>query len=202
MSASKHKPLSERLARIITIGKEKGRLTYEELNKLLPEDVASPEEIDELLTLLSKEHIEIVDKPSASAKASRQDDKDDEQEEAQETQQLKHLDDPVKMYLRQMGQIPLLTREQELALAMKIEAAELAFRDTVFRLPFVRRELLLLTDMLIESNRLSPEDYVKDDPNLRREELIARLIKLRKRLRATRAHEKVRKLIDEFHLED
>ncbi|MBI3323977.1 MAG: RNA polymerase sigma factor RpoD [Candidatus Omnitrophica bacterium] len=198
MSPEKRKPLSERLARVITVGRDKGRLTYEELNNLLPEDVASPEEIDELLTLLGKENIQIVEKPSTPT--SRAEEREEaEQEEPPEPQEIKQLDDPVKMYLRQMGQIPLLTREQELALAQRIEAAELAFRDEVLRLPFVRRELLALTDTLIEG-QLSPEDFVKDDPNLKREELVARLVKLRKRLKETRAKKKVRNLLEEFHL--
>ena len=68
MGSMKKIPLSERLARVVALGRDKGRLTYEELNNLLPEDVASPEEIDELLTLLGKEHIEIVDKPASSAR--------------------------------------------------------------------------------------------------------------------------------------
>lgn len=196
------KPLSERIAKVLAIGREKGHLTYDELNRLLPEDVASPEEIDELLTLLGKENIEIINAPQSSkpskARATTQNE-DNEEADQEETVELKQLDDPVKMYLRQMGQISLLTREQELALAQKIEAAELAFRDLVLRLPFVRRELLQLTDTLIEG-RLNPEDYVKDDPNLRREELVAQLIKLRKRLKNTRARARVRKLLDEFHL--
>ena len=196
-ASSPRKSLSERLARVLTLGRNKGRLTYEELNNLLPEDVASPEEIDELLTLLGKENIEIVDKPSSSAKAD--DDRDDEPEEPREAPAVRQLDDPVKMYLRQMGQIPLLTREQELALAKKIEAAELAFRDAVLRFPIMRRELLILTDMLIDG-QFDPEDYVKDDPNLKREELVARLVKLRKRLRLVRERAKVRKLCDEYHL--
>ena len=198
MGPAKRKALSERLARVIMVGRDKGRLTYEELNNLLPEDVASPEEIDELLTLLGKENIEIVDKPStASSRAEERE--EGEQEEAPEPQEIKQLDDPVKMYLRQMGQISLLTREQELALAQKIEAAELAFRDRVLWLPFVRRELLLLTNDLIDG-RLNPEDYVKDDPNLKREELIAQLVGLRKRLKRTRGRAKIRRLVEEFHL--
>jgi len=189
--------IRERLARVIALGRDKGQLTYEELNNLLPEDVASPEEIDELLILLGKENIEIVNKPSSRPVAKQTEEREEgEQEEGPE---IKQLDDPVKMYLRQMGQIPLLTREQELTLAKKIEATELAFRDHVLRLPFVRRELLILTDMLIEG-RLNPEDYVKDDPNLRREELVAQLVRLRKRLRKARARVKVRKLLAEFHL--
>ena len=181
MAGSKQKPLSERVAKVLTIGREKGRLTYQELNKLLPEDAVSPEEMDELLTLLSKENIEIVDKPSS---ASKHDDKDESEAEAAAEVQVRQLDDPVKMYLRQMGQIPLLTREQELNLAQRIEREEVAFRDEVLQLPIVRRELLVLVDHLIEG-RLDPEDYVKDDPNLKREELVARLVKLRRRLQAT-----------------
>ena len=209
MSPMKKKPLSEkktslseRLARVVALGRDKGRLTYEELNHLLPEDVASPEEIDQLLTLLGKEHIEIVDKPASTTvrSANRAEDRDEEEaEEPAPTPEVKQLDDPVKMYLRQMGQISLLTREQELALAKKIEAAELAFRGSVLRLPFVRRDLLILTDLLIDG-KLAPEDYSKDDPNLRREELVARLTQLRKRLKATRTVSRVRKLIEEYHL--
>ena len=203
MSPVQRKSLSERLARVISVGRDKGRLTYEELNNLLPDDVASPEEIDELLTLLGKEHIEIVDKPpSASTKpsaAAASKEREEAEEEPPEPVEVKQLDDPVKMYLRQMGQIPLLTREQELALAKKIEAAELTFRGCVMRLPFIRRELLRLTDTLIEGE-LSPEDYVKDDPNLRREELVAKLVKLRKRLRVTRSKRGILRLIDEYHL--
>ena len=199
MAGGRQKPLSERVAKVLTIGREKGRLTYEELNKLLPEDAVSPEELDELLTLLGKENIEIVDKPSSSAASSKRDDREEAEAEEVPEVQIRQLDDPVKMYLRQMGQIPLLTREQELNLAQRIEREEIAFRDDVLRLPIVRRELLVLADHLIEG-RLDPEDYVKDDPNLKREELVARLVKLRKRLHATRSKEGLRKLYTEYHL--
>ena len=70
--ATKRKPISERLAQVITMGRDKGRLTYDELNNLLPEDVASPEEIDELLTLLGKENIEIVEKPAGGSRLEPQ----------------------------------------------------------------------------------------------------------------------------------
>src|SRR3990167_565635 len=180
----KRRPMSERLAQVITMGRDKGRLTYEELNNLLPEDVASPEEIDELLTLLGKENIEIVDKPrsTAASRLEEREEKEQREEEAAEPVEVGQLDDPVKMYLRQMGQIPLLTREQELTLAKRIEAAELGYRDAVLRLPIARREILRLSDILIEGG-LSPEDYSKDDPNLKREELVEQLISLRKRFR-------------------
>src|SRR3989338_3523483 len=189
---AKRKPISERLAQIITVGRDKGRLTYDELNNLLPEDVASPEEIDELLTLLGKKHIESVDKPS-SVSASRleesSEEKEQREEEAAELAEVGQLDDPVKMYLRQIGQISLLTREQELALAKRIEAAEFAYRGAVLNLPIARREILRLTDILIDGG-MNPEDYSKDDPNLKREELVEQLVDLRRRLRKQRAKKK------------
>ncbi len=194
----KGQAISERLAKVITIGRDKGRLTYEELNTLLPEDVASPEQIDELLTLLGKEHIEIVDKPASSSRLEEREDKERE-EEPPEPQRVGQLDDPVKMYLRQMGQISLLTREQELALAKRIEAAELTYRDSVLSLPVVRRLILELTDQLIEGD-LNPEEYAKDDPNLRREELVAQLIRLRKRMRQARSRVQVRRVLNDYQL--
>jgi RNA polymerase primary sigma factor len=200
---AKRKPISERLAQVITMGRDKGRLTYDELNNLLPEDVASPEEIDELLTLLGKENIEIVDKPApASAAPSRLEDREEKEQrddEAAELAEVGQLDDPVKMYLRQMGQISLLTREQELTLAKKIEAAEFAYRDSVLGLRIARREILRLTDILIEGG-LNPEDYSKDDPNLKREELVEQLIDLRKRLKRARSKTKALKVIADYHL--
>ncbi len=197
---SKRKPIRERLAHVFTAGRDKGRLTYDELNNLLPEDVASPEEIDELLTLLGKEHIEIVDKPStAASRLEEREEKEQKEEEAAELVEVGQLDDPVKMYLRQMGQIPLLTREQELTLAKKIEAAEFAYRDAVLALPVSRREILRLSDILIAGD-LNPEDYSKDDPNLKREELVEQLIGLRKRMRKTLSKRGMEKVIEEYHL--
>ena len=199
----KRKPISERLAQVITMGRDKGRLTYDELNNLLPEDVASPEEIDELLTLLGKENIEIVEKPSspstAASRLEEREEKEQREEEAAELAESGQLDDPVKMYLRQMGQIPLLTREQELTLAKRIEAAELAYRDAVLRLPITRREILRLTDILIEGG-LNPEDYSKDDPNLKREELVEQLVQLRRRLRKAVSKKGSRRIIEQYHL--
>jgi len=197
---TKRRPISERLAHLITMGRDKGRLTYDELNNLLPEDVASPEEIDELLTLLGKENIEIVDKPkNAASRLEEREEKEQREEETAELAEVGQLDDPVKMYLRQMGQIPLLTREQELTLAKRIEAAEFAYRDAVLGLPIARREILRLTDWLIEG-KLNPEEYSKDDPNLKREELVQQLIRLRRRLRRARAKHRALNVVADYHL--
>ena len=107
--------------------------------------------------------------------------------------------DFVKMYLHQMGQIPLLTRQQELNLAQRIEAAEMAFRESVMALPFFRRELLALIEILV-TGRLAPEHYVKDTPNAKREHLVARLLKLRGQMYETRSPSAIRPLIDKYHI--
>ena len=93
MDQAKRKPISERLAHVLTIGRDKGRLTYDELNNLLPDDVASPEEIDELLMLLGKENIEIVDKPGSSRLEEREE-KEQREEEAAELAEILHKSTP------------------------------------------------------------------------------------------------------------
>lgn len=197
--SAKRKALSERMARVISMGRDKGQLTFDELNDLLPEDVASPEEIDALLTLLGKENIEIVERPTPPSRIEEREEKESREEEAAELVEVGQLDDPVKMYLRQMGQISLLTREQELTLAKRIEAAELAYRDAVLQLSIARRDILRLTDLLIEGT-LNPEDYSKDDPNLKREDLVAQLVTLRRRLRQARSKRRVQAVVRDYHL--
>ena len=75
--STRQQAIRARFAKIIAVGKDRGRLTYEELNNLLPDDVASPEQIDELLTLLAKENVQIVNKPSAASRTEARAGKDD-----------------------------------------------------------------------------------------------------------------------------
>ena len=116
------KPLNERLAKVINAGRDKGRLTYDELNNLLPEDVASPEEIDELLTLLGKEHIEIVDKPETenASRLAEREEKEAREEEAQEV---------AGLLAGNRGLADLLVDRLELTLAEDVEAALLSAGD-------------------------------------------------------------------------
>jgi len=108
-------------------------------------------------------------------------------------------EDLVKVYLRQMGRIPLLSREQELSLAQRIEAAEIRFREAVLELPGARAELSTLADRLIEG-RLPMSDYMKDNPNAKDAELIARIRRFRARLNRTHSAQKLRRLCQEFHI--
>jgi len=111
-------------------GKERGFLTYEELNDILPEETVSPEKIDQILVQLDQLGIDLIDESDVAereALESRDGDFFDELED----EELDSVDDPVRMYLTQMGEIPLLSREEEILLAKKIEMTRRDFRTLV-----------------------------------------------------------------------
>jgi RNA polymerase primary sigma factor len=110
---------------------------------------------------------------------------------------VRRLDDPVRMYLEQMGQISLLTRDQELALAKRIEAAELAYRSAIGKLPVFRQQLLGLTSRIL-NDELAPEEFFKDAPALRREDLLSRVKRLQQRIKETRDAEAVQHVADRY----
>ena len=111
------------------MGRAKGCRISRERTSRLPEDTASPEEMDELIRLPGQAQLTIVDQPSAPNHTEGREEA--EREVGATPQQLCQPDDGVKIYLRQMSRIPLLTRAQALALAQKIEAAERAYREQV-----------------------------------------------------------------------
>jgi len=110
---------------LISMGKEKGYLTYDEVNDILPPDVVSPEHIDDLMVLFGEMDIELVDTDhgDSSMEVVKVDDKELLEEEKGLTLRESgsgHTDDPVRMYLREMGSIPLLTREGEVEIVKRI----------------------------------------------------------------------------------
>jgi len=112
-------------------GKERGFLTYEELNDLLPDDTVSPEKIDKILMQLDELGIDLIDESDVEEReallGAREQDLFDELED----EEFDNVDDPVRMYLTQMGEIPLLAREEEILLAKKIEMTRRDFRTMV-----------------------------------------------------------------------
>jgi RNA polymerase primary sigma factor len=128
--------LDDGLKALLEQGKEKGYLTYGQVNDHLPDDDANPEKIDQLLMLLEAEGIELIDEADVDEREQRG--AADVEEGAidldlsfMDEEDSRRIDDPVRMYLTQMGNIPLLKREQEIALAKKIEVTRKRFRRKV-----------------------------------------------------------------------
>ncbi|MBU2541926.1 MAG: RNA polymerase sigma factor RpoD [Candidatus Omnitrophica bacterium] len=192
------------LERLVAIGKRKGFLTYDEVNDLLPEDVVSTEEIDRVLDYLGKEEIQLVDSQKDLAKIktgfSTEDLKlaisEDKKPPALADKYIP-LDDPVKMYLKQMGHISLLSREDEIALAKRIEEAENRFCEVVLVTRFARDEILKLANNILEK-KINLEDAVKFDINLKRASIVRRIGRLTHKLRHTRKGSDSSSLMMEF----
>jgi len=152
---------------LISMGKEKGYLTYDEVNDILPPDVVSPEHIDDLMVLFGELDIELVDTDhgESSVEVVKVDDKELlEEEKALSLRDSGggHTDDPVRMYLREMGSIPLLTREGEVEIAKRIEEAQNQIIMAVIRNPLATKEVLHLREKL-KNGKLGPDDLVAPD---------------------------------------
>ena len=130
--------IDDGLKALLESGKEKGYLTYDQVNDHLPDDDANPEKIDQILILLEDQGIELIDESEAEereggAAAGRSTTRSRAELDLSfmDEDDSRRIDDPVRMYLTQMGEIPLLKREQEIALAKKIEVTRKRFRRKV-----------------------------------------------------------------------
>jgi len=128
--------IDDGLKALLESGKEKGYLTYSQVNDHLPDDDANPEKIDQLLILLEEQGIELIDESEAEEREGGAPALDEEARAELDLsfldeEESRRIDDPVRMYLTQMGEIPLLRREQEIALAKKIEVTRKRFRRKV-----------------------------------------------------------------------
>jgi RNA polymerase primary sigma factor len=121
--------INEKIRQLIRHSKEQGYLTFDDINEALPESVENQEEIDNVLSILQNLEIEILEPDQVDDFKQRM-----EEAEEEETRSSQHdiLDDPVRMYLKQMGQVPLLTREQEVEISKRIENAELKAQTALF----------------------------------------------------------------------
>src|SRR5437660_4647918 len=129
--------LDDGLKTLLEQGKHKGYLTYSQVNELLPDDAVNPEKLDQLLTLLEEQGIELIDESEAEERESGPGPRSEEDARGEldlsfmEEEDSRRIDDPVRMYLTQMGEIPLLKREEEISLAKKIEVTRKRFRRKV-----------------------------------------------------------------------
>jgi RNA polymerase primary sigma factor len=192
---------------LIAIGKERGYLLYDEVNDSLPAEVHSSEEIDDLLTTFERNGIEIYE-DATSAKAARAVEvsvesgerdavvKDDAHSDEGGSDldltpgSLEKTNDPVRMYLREMGTVPLLTREGEVTIAKRIERGQLVVMKAITRSPIVIKELIAVGDDLRRGGRSIKEIVQFDDEELTEE-------KIANKTKQTLRHiEKIAKLYD------
>jgi len=147
--------LDDGLKSLVELGKRKGYLTYTQVNDYLPDEAVNPDKLDGLLLALEEQGIDLIDEAEAEEREGGSADTDDEEQPASplddepaeeefavaevEEETSRRIDDPVRMYLTQMGEIPLLTREQEISLAKKIEVTRKRFRRKVLECDYALR---------------------------------------------------------------
>ena len=146
------KAIQEKVRELIKLAKEQGYVTFDDLDEHLPEGVNEPETIETVIGQLRAVEIEIIDSSDVDRlKDVRTKDSDEEEEKEEKSDsKLDILDDPVRMYLKQMGQVPLLTREQEVEISKRIEDAELKVQETLYRFGFIARAHLDLAQKLVD----------------------------------------------------
>src|SRR6202050_516952 len=177
----------DQVRQLINMGKERGYLLYDEVNDILPAEVHSSEEIDDLLSTFERYGIDIYE-DAATAKAARAA-ADAEGGEAEPTKEdpaaeeseldltpgaLEKTNDPVRMYLREMGTVPLLTREGEVTIAKRIERGQNLVLKTISRSPIVLKELMAVAKDLREGARSIKEIVQFDDEELTEEKVEAK----------------------------
>jgi RNA polymerase primary sigma factor len=171
--------LTEKVKELLRLAQEQGYLTYNDINDALPDSIVSPEEMDEVLIKLRNLEVEIVDQ----AEVDRV--KQPEPEEEEDKSRLDILDDPVRMYLKQMGQVPLLTREQEVEISKRIETAENELKRIIYSFGFAGKEHIALADKLISEPPKERFDRVIVDKKIEnRDQHLKDLRKLVKNVRA------------------
>src|SRR4029077_3859255 len=171
-----------RIRELIKLAKEQGYLTFDDLNEALPEGVTDADELDLILTRLRRLEIDIIEASEVDRyRDGKKDvDEEEEEEEGRAAPKVDILDDPVRMYLKQMGQVPLLTRDQEVQISKRIEEAEAMVQKHLSRCGFVDHGRLELAQKLVEGRERfdrvildkkieSRERYMKTLPRLCKE---------------------------------
>ncbi|MGA8143922.1 MAG: RNA polymerase sigma factor RpoD [Candidatus Acidiferrales bacterium] len=177
----------DQVRQLIAMGKERGYLLYDEVNDILPAEVHSSEEIDDLLSTFERYGIDVYEDLSSAKAALAAADASDapevvvKEEAASEDGDLdltpgtlEKTNDPVRMYLREMGTVPLLTREGEVAIAKRIERGQLLVLKTITRAPLILKELLQVGEDLRTGSRSIKEIVQFDDEELTEEKIEAK----------------------------
>jgi RNA polymerase primary sigma factor len=158
----------DEVKQLIDLGKEKGFLTYDEVNDLLPPDIVSSDQIDDVMSMFGEMDIEVVDSaqkvkiPKVKLDLEEEEELEGEQEEVEfEPGVLGRTSDPVRMYLREMGSVSLLTREGEVEIAKRIEEGDRDVARVIYNTPITVKEVIALGDML-ENFQINAADISKE----------------------------------------
>ncbi len=187
------------IQKLIDTGKEKGYLTYNEVNDLIPGDLHSPDDLDDLITTIGTQGIDISeDGPKFGAEKFDPDAEEGEDVELDLTPgTLEKTNDPVRMYLREMGTVPLLTREGEVEIAKRIERGQMRVLKAISRSPIVIREVIALSDDLKRGVRNVKEVVIFDEEEITEEILQARVRQTVGRIDTMVKHQKKTALLTE-----
>ena len=174
----------DQVRQLINMGKERGYLLYDEVNDILPAEVHSSEEIDDLLTTFERYGIDVyedlssakaalaaADGAEALTEAKAEDTSGEESDLDLTPGALEKTNDPVRMYLREMGTVPLLTREGEVAIAKRIERGQLLVLKTISRAPLILKEIINIGEDLRRGSRSIKEIVQFDDEELTEEKI-------------------------------
>ena len=198
-----HLSIEERydeVRQLINIGKEKGYLLYDEVNEMLPSEITSSDELDDLFNTFGSAGIEVID---SDQKYLRDDVKpiDRTGEGAEELEldltpgALDKTNDPVRMYLREMGTVPLLTREGEVEIARRIERGKLAVIKSISRTPLIAKRIIQLGDQLDTGERTIRELVIFNDEEITDERIEQRRKQVQRQIdnvrKARAAYEKL-----------
>src|SRR6187549_3880347 len=173
----------DEVRQLITMGKEKGYLLYEEVNDMLPSEISSSDELDDIFSMFGSMGIEVVD----SEQKFRESKDGEEGAELDLTPgALDKTNDPVRMYLREMGTVPLLTREGEVEIAKRIERGKLAVIKSISRTPTVARTIMQMGDALKADERSIRELVTFVDEELTDEKIDDRKKQVMRQIEAVR----------------
>ena len=192
----------DEVRQLIQVGKDKGYLLYDEVNELLPGEINTSDELDELFTTFGNHGIEVVDseqKYREEKLLDRRGEGSDNGELDLTPSAIDKTNDPVRMYLREMGTVPLLTREGEVAIAKRIERGKLSVIKTVSRMPTTSVNVVRMGEQLKAGERtvrelviFVDEEVTDERVNRRARDLIAQIELVRKtRLDVIRREKKV-----------
>ncbi|HUE37265.1 MAG TPA: RNA polymerase sigma factor region1.1 domain-containing protein, partial [Candidatus Acidoferrum sp.] len=173
--------LNETIKTLLHLAQEHGYVTYDDINDVLPDNL-NPDDLDALMSKLRSLDVEIV---MDQAEAERSKQPEPAQAEDDDEARLEILDDPVRMYMNQMGKVPLLTREQEVEICKKIEEAEVSMKTIVYGLGFTAKEHIAIAEKLLSEPPKERFDRVIVDKKVaNREGHLRELRKLIKKIHA------------------